>query len=1129
MNRQCGSIKKTLIRGLAPGLGFLCLLGLFLTALASPAGAAGAAGRCGDSWVGKVVSAEGGVQSRRVGEDQWRDVVLNDQFCPGDTVRVQENSRAALVLRNDALVRLDQDTTITFNAADKESNALVELIEGAAHFFSRTPRSLKVITPFVNAAVEGTEFFVRVEKGQTFVSIFNGKVTATNDAGSVTLTNGQAAVAKAGQAPVLHTVVRPRDAVQWALYYPPVLYEDPSRLRAAGDAMVQSRFYESMEHYHAGRLQQAFQSLQGVPEDQLSPMLLTYRAQLYLSVGRVDEASEDIQRAIRQDPVNGRAVALQSIIALVGNEKERALTLAQKAVDLDGGSATAFMALSYAQQAHFDLAGALASIQKAVQRDPRNALAQARLSELWLSEGKLDKALKAAKSAVELNRNLARPQIVLGFAYLTQIRTKQSREAFEEAIARDPSDPLARLGLGLAKIRDGDLKEGRREIEIAADLDPNNSLVRSYMGKAYYEEKRDKLAAVQYEIAKELDPKDPTPWLYSAFQKQSENRPVEALEDLEKSIELNNNRAIYRSELLLDQDLATRSASLARIYDNLGFDQLALIEGFKSLNMDPANYSAHRFLADTYSALPRHDIGRVSELLQAQMLQPLNINPVSPQLAESRLFITAGTGPSDPAFNEFNPLFNRNRIAFLGSGVFGGNGIMGDEAVVSGVGGNVSFSIGQFHYESDGFRPNNDQNRNIYDVFTQWSLTPQDSMQVEYRHSNFQTGDLQLLFDPNRFSRGFREQSDTDSVRFGFHHTFSPSSHLLAAASYQRKDDQAFPLLFEDVGFGVETQYIYSSEQLSLVSGVGHFDRDERETDLSSHGVSTSDSPHTNLYAYSQIHYPSQVVWTLGGSADFFEGGPVPDRKQFNPKFGVIWEPLPGTTLRAAVFRTLKRTLLSDQTLEPTQVSGFAQFFDDPEGTDAWRYGVGIDQRISTHLYAGAEISRRDLNVSGINFDGSVITGDLEENVARAYLSWAPHPWLAVAPEYMFERFHRPLDLMGPENIRQLDTHRLALGLNFFHPSGFIASVKPGYVFQQGRFGNVAFTPLGPGFIAEAGDDQFFVVDAAIGYRLPNRWGIITLEAKNLFDNRFHFQDTDPVNPSISPERLVLVRFTVAF
>ena len=283
---------------------------------------------------------------------------------------------------------------------------------------------------------------------------------------------------------------------------------------------------------------------------------------------------------------------------------------------------------------------------------------------------------------------------MLGFAYLTQVKTKQAKDAFEKAIALDQADPLPRLGLGLAKIREGNLDEGGRDIEIAASLDPNNSLVRSYLGKTYYEEKRTALDEREYAVAKELDPKDPTPWFYDAIAKQTTNRPVEALHDLQKAIELNDNRAVYRSRLLLDADLAARSASLGRIYSDLGFQQLALVEGWKSVNTDPSNFSAHRFLADSYSVLPRHEIARVSELLQSQLLQPINITPIQPRLAESNLFLISAGGPGALSFNEFNPLFNRNGVAVQASGLVGENNTYAGEGVVSGIYKKASFSVG---------------------------------------------------------------------------------------------------------------------------------------------------------------------------------------------------------------------------------------------------------------------------------------------------------------------------------------------------------------------------------------------------------------------------------------------------
>ncbi len=382
------------------------------------------------------------------------------------------------------------------------------------------------------------------------------------------------------------------------MYYPTIIgYGLDEKLADEPGAQA---WRTSMELYRQGRLPEALAALDSVPQSAYSPRFLTYRAGLLLSVGQVEEARADIEQALKLEPGNSDAYALQAIIAVVQNDKERALTLATKAVELDEASSTARLALSYAQQAHFQIEAALESVQKAAEFDPQNALIWARIAELHMSTGYLDRALEAAQRAVELNPNLSKTQTVLGFAHLTRIDTKAAKAAFAKAIELDQADPMPRLGMGLAKLREGDVEAGRTEMEIAAGLDPMNSLIRSYLGKAYFEEKRYNLAEAQFDMAKALDPNDPTPWFYDAIQKQTQNRPVEALWDLQKSIELNNNRAVYRSKLLLDRDQAARGSSLARIYDNLGFEKRALMETAKSLSLDPGSHSSHRFLSDAY-------------------------------------------------------------------------------------------------------------------------------------------------------------------------------------------------------------------------------------------------------------------------------------------------------------------------------------------------------------------------------------------------------------------------------------------------------------------------------------------------------------------------------------------------
>jgi len=1087
-----------------------------------------------EMWLASLTSAEGGVYVKRAGQAQWAPVKITEKFFPGDTLRVDEESRAALLFNNESTMRLDQNTTLVIQGMEEET-ILVRLLNGSASFFSRIQRSLKMFTPHVNGNVKGTEFFVKVDDTGTFISLFEGQMLTENEKGSLLLSSGQSALTRAGEAPAAVAVVRPRDAVQWALYYPPILDFRPEDFPGEADWQVKAR--KSVEAYRKGDLAGASSSLKGLPEDTGNLNYQLYRASLLLRVGRVEEANAAIDRALKLDPKSSPAHALKAMIAVVQNRKDEGLDLARKAVETDTKSSPALIALSYAQQARFDLKGAMASVQEAVRLSPNDAHARARLAELWLAQGDLDRALDEARRATAANPDLARTQSVLGYAYLTQVKIDESRAAFEKAIALDPADPLARLGLGLAKIREGNLKGGRQEIEVAASLDVNNALIRSYLGKAYYEEKRENLSATQFGIAKQLDPMDPTPWFYDAILKQSVNRPVEALQDIQKSIDLNDNRAVYRSRLLLDQDLAARSADLGRIYGNLGFEQLALVEGYKSLGHDPTNFSAHRFLADTLATLPRNEIARVSEVLQAQLLQPININPVQPQLAEGRMNILQGAGPANPSFNEYNPLFNRNQVSLQASGVWGNKNTLGDEVALNAVYDRFSMSLGQFYYKTNGFRDNNDLESVIYNLFTQAMLTHKTSVQAEFRYKDKEYGDLPLRFDPaNYFDT--RQDDIIRSARVGLHHAFSPRSDAIVSLRYGNGNFWAdlpaagLNISDEEDQYMGEAQYLFRTDRFRLITGGGYADINKTTDTINiipDFGTFTdrfdTDVHHWNAYLYNYINYPANVTWTLGVSADFFDDtGNNLDTDQVNPKFGVTWNPFPSTTVRAAAFRVLNRTLIDNQTIEPTNVAGFTQFFYDVGGTDAWRYGVGIDQKILSNLFGGVELSKRDLDVPYIDVSGpepEYLTDDWDEELSRAYLYWAPLTWLALSGEYQYERFKRE-DNEGPEAFYKVVTHRVPLALNFFHPLGFMAQFRGTYVDQEVDY-------LGALYDRTEGTDTFWVFDAALGYRLPKRYGIISLEVRNLFNEGFHFQDTDPANPRIFPDRLILGRITLNF
>ena len=601
--------------------------------------------------------------------------------------------------------------------------------------------------------------------------------------------------------------------------------------------------------------------------------------------------------------------------------------------------------------------------------------------------------------------------------------------------------------------------------------------------------------------------------------------------------------------MLLDEDLGARGSSLARIYDDLGFQRLALVEGARSLGVDPANHSAHRFLSDSYALLPRHEIARASELLQAQLLQPVNISAVQPQLTQTDLNILGGAGPANVAFNEYTPLFERDRVQLIASGVGGNNATGAGEAVLTGVAGRLSYSAGLFYYQSDGYRENNDLRHNIYNLFAQAALTRRLSVQAEYRHRSSEEGDLRLNFDPEDFSTSDRREIEEDMARLGFHFAPSPQSDLVGSLIFSRGDEDLNLLRSgvgvesqsQDDGLDVQFQYQFRTDLVNITTGFGTYDIDvEGLTVLDFTGLFgtscpffvepcdfTSESPirQHNAYLYTNVTWPTEVTWTLGLGYDSFEQNPL-DRNQFNPKADLQWELSDNVHLRLAYMKTVKRALVVDQTVEPTQVAGFNQFFDDVNGSEAERYGIGLDAVLPKNLYGGFELSRRDLQVPTDEIDTSrLILEEQQEDLYRAYLYLTPPTQWAVSAEYQFEQFKR-VDTQGFDLPTQVKTTTVPLTTRYFSPTGIFAEVAATYVRQT------IDLPLTSTFDQER--ENFVTVDAAFGFRMPQRRGLLTVEARNLFDEEFLFQDQNiqrqlPSNPQWLPDRTILVRLTLNF
>jgi len=200
--------------------------------------------------------------------------------------------------------------------------------------------------------------------------------------------------------------------------------------------------------------------------------------------------------------------------------------------------------------------------------------------------------------------------------------------------------------------------------------------------------------------------------------------------------------------------------------------------------------------------------------------------------------------------------------------------------------------------------------------------------------------------------------------------------------------------------------------------------------------------------------------------------------------------------------------------------------FDDFTLTDAWLYGIAADQKFGPRLFGGLEFVARDLT-RPVGSDKT----DWNERSYRAYLDWTLTSRLAATASFHLEEFD------GDEVTQHLTplsttTYNGKVGLRFFDPSGFFSHVEAVYANQWAEWPDVFAT-------SSSIHNEFILVNAGIGMRLPRRLGIVQLDIKNVFDERFDFQSLGPRSPGFSgvegqtppfiPERTLFARVTLAF
>jgi hypothetical protein len=346
---------------------------------------------------------------------------------------------------------------------------------------------------------------------------------------------------------------------------------------------------------------------------------------------------------------------------------------------------------------------------------------------------------------------------------------------------------------------------------------------------------------------------------------------------------------------------------------------------------------------------------------------------------------------------------------------------------------------------------------------------------------------------------------------------------------------------------------------MTWIAGAGGFDGTVELAGVGEPPVE-SDDTFLNGYGYVKLRSLGPVEITAGASVESVDApvGYLPPRDSnilaadlsysktdISPKLGITAILGRGTTLRAGAYHRLAPYLGRLQTLEPTQVAGFNQFYEDSGGTRSWNYGAGIDQAFGRRWFLGASYLVRDLTVPEAYCDredptqwsqfagcaGSVPSvieeRSSDERLLTVYASAAPWSWLAITIAYDDEE--REFDttsvtLTGAFQDR-FRTERLRPKISFYTPRGFFARAGGARYDQEVD----QFDDLDPETrVTTTVESAFWVADAAVGYRFPKRFGSFVVDARNVFNKKFEFYERR-VQERVIPARTIMARLEITF
>ena len=1066
------------------------------------------------SIAGEIVNRTLVTTVKRSGTGLQQPALPDMDLFGGDAVITEDRGWAAILLSDETMVQVNRNTVFVlkevaptaqwFKPAGKSppkrsspGRSFYRLDRGEAWFRNKNRDMLiHIETPMVTAGIRGTEINMTVAPDNVVtIAVIEGEAVAENRFGGITGKAGELITVHPGRAPVKRLLLKPGDAVQWTVTIPPGLDSYLKKEAAAAPGL---------------------------------PDLVRLR--------RMIDAQVQLEQRVTQGTADPSDWAWLALVRLYRGKTREALQAARKAVILDPDSLTARIVLSYCFQGVFDLASAMAVLETVLEQDPGHVLALTNMAKLLFASNRTVEARSLIDRAAGLAPDHPDVLTLKGFLALAMQDYPQVEPAFRQAIKSNPQVAEAFMGLAIYHMRQGKTDIAFKEIAGAVLLEPRRSVFASYWAKMLYQVRRFDRALELLDLAQDLDPNDPTPHLYRAIIFRDLNRSGEAVAQLNRAIELNDNRAVYRSRFLLDQDQAVKNVNLSIIHNQLGLSKWAESQALESIKTDYRNASGHTYLGGALLNMEDRLVAGAGEQLLGLLLAPANLNTMN-------------------TFEEYTSFFEQPDLSVNFIGTAGNMDTWESSIFLLGAVPEHNFAYKLIGSSSSTERWRETNGRRIEAIIGsfKWDLSPRDSLLLTL--SDFESHHRDRLtrryeYDASPLT-GNGTWNHSKSIQAGYHRKLSPRTDLillgrylhyspdLISTSYFRNEDLGMIVVVNGQESSTKDDYTFQAHVLhtaqdhEIIAGA-LFQRFRQDTDLDEVWDHYFEFEDTYIWLYSDyitINGQKTDRFASVYLQDIWEASPLVtveaglyldmirtqsiyttaelEDEMINPRFGVIFRPSDTDRFRLAAFRYVVPNTM--ERIDPIDVAGVPVYRSAVVGSVTKEADL-VWEHEWKKAFSSIGVFCFESDIESLDRQGFVLKDRARVKGAEQELNILALDWAGIAAGYRFMDIENDT---APQKDRK--EHQAFVSITCNHPTGLFGSLC-----QTFRYLDMDIHTI-------YDDEKIWVTDASVGYRFPDKRGRITLAVNNIFNRHFNWITDDVIYTGRIPEREILLTLSLVF